>query len=446
MAGATATIHTAPLGRNVRARTVLELLVAGLGSLAETLLHPLVILPFLIASLTGSYRTVALAPAVGLGSWLLGSVIAPLLTRTTRRQLPWAVGASAVRAIAIAFLALRLDKLDPSLDSRLQSVFVSYAIAAIASGLIRWPLSAILATWNPGDEHPSPARHRGLVISLFAVAAGVLAASALSADGPGFPRSVVLLVIAAATCAGAATFFMSYLPEQPSPGGSPAFVHRQLLEPLRDGSFRRFLLFITACSFAALAAPFYAIFARERLGASDATFGLYLLALTLGIVLSAPVWRAIDRTGGHRACLQAIAMLLTTMPLIAFAIPYVIRTSLYLDHVSDPRVPGYLLLITFALIGVATRGVRHSALGYLDELAPADRRPTYRLAGELALVVLVITPILGARVLERSGYERLFLTSAAIGVAAILSSAFLVVSRARVRTVASAWRLRGARP
>src|SRR6476619_6385564 len=74
-------------------------------ALTETILQPVILLVFFVGQLTDSLDSLALVLAVSLLGWYLPQLVIPWLTSNASRQMPWALGASIVRAASVVFLA-----------------------------------------------------------------------------------------------------------------------------------------------------------------------------------------------------------------------------------------------------------------------------------------------------------------------------------------------------
>ncbi|MFM9107829.1 MAG: hypothetical protein ACKOWF_14140, partial [Chloroflexota bacterium] len=97
---------------------------------------------------------------------------------------------------------------------------------------------------------------------------------------------------------------------------------------------------------------------------------------------------------------------------------------------------------TFWLIGAATAGQARGNFGYLAEFAPNRLRPTYATITNGILAVVAFAPIAGGLLIERGGYELLFLVAAVIGLLAVFASGAMTDAFVRASSSASALRMR----
>lgn len=424
-------------------------LASALIALTEILLHPTIILVFFVSELTTSLDTIALVVTVGLLGWYLPQLITPWLTNTSGRQMPWALGASLVRAAAVIFLAYVGYRGNVSDDERLRSFFICYIAYCVASGFAQAPVNELIARGVSGDGLGRLIAQRNFWSGLLAIGAGFVARQSLGSDGPEFPRNVTLLFIAAAAAVSGATFFIARIREpqavqRTGPGGSaPRF--RDLLQVLSDSAFRRFALFGIISGAATLADPFYLVYARREFDLPADMIGTFLILFATGVLAASPLWAAITRIGGARAAIQTAMALRVVAPLAILFLPYAIDTELYRENIDNDRMVFYILAVPFAVQGIALRGFVNGNFQYLLEIAVPDRRTAYQMLALTPLLVAAAAPLAGAEIVERWGFDRLFMTAVFAGFVAILSGGLLANTSSRVRSVTRAWRLRDAR-
>ena len=92
---------------------------------------------------------------------------------------------------------------------------------------------------------------------------------------------------------------------------------RQLAEPLRDGNFRRAILFFGSSQFAlGLAAPFYSVYMLQHLGLSYTTISLFSAVNMIASISGYRIWAGlIDRFGG-KPVLQLLLGPFAAVPLL----------------------------------------------------------------------------------------------------------------------------------
>ncbi|MFM9106760.1 MAG: hypothetical protein ACKOWF_08675, partial [Chloroflexota bacterium] len=312
--------------RGVRVNGLLGTGIAGLSALADTLIFPSIVLAFFAGQMTRSYVTIGFVAAIASGVWALSRLPAAMLTAPQRRKQPWALAAALVRAAALGLLAFVTYRVPPgglagSEDALLRSFLICYVAYAIANGFASVPTESLLAKSVPNTSRAQFYRQRSWLGALLAVAGALVVAQLFRDGGPATPRQFALAFLTAAVCQAAAAIFIGSVREPlrvaESRGAMPVAAFRAVPQALADRDFRRFIIFRVLLSLTAIIDPFLILFAVTRLGLSGAIAGAYVLAYVLGVLMSQPVWAAVARTAGDRACLQVSAFLRLLAPLLA---------------------------------------------------------------------------------------------------------------------------------
>jgi MFS family permease len=434
-------------GRRSSLNWPLALTAGVLIALAEFLLHPTIVLVFFASELTDSLRTIGLVVTVGLLGWYVPQLISPWLEKSTSRQMPWALGASLVRAASVIFLAYVGYRSDITDEERLRSFFICYVAYCVASGFAQAPVNELIARSIHGEQLSRLLSQRNLWSGILAIGAGFVARASLGENGPEFPRNVTLLFIAAAAAISGATFFLARIREPQSfqrVNTAPRLA--DFFAVLRDSAFRRFALFGIVAAAATIADPFYVVYARQEFGLPASMIGTFLIVFAVGALFSSPIWTAIARVGGARASIQTATAIRVIAPLVVLFLPYALDTDLYRDHVDNERVVYYILAVPFAVHGMTLRGLVNGNFRYVMDIAVPERRVAYQILALTPLLAAAAAPIAGAWVAGRWGFERLFVVAVFVGFIAILSGGLLANTNMRVSTTARAWRLRDARP
>jgi hypothetical protein len=419
-------------------------------TLAETLLHPLILLVYFVSQLTSSLQSVAMVIVVGFGAWALPQIVWPWLYRATSRQLPWALSAMTVRTAAAILLAYTAYRTGVSDEQRLRAFFICYLAYSLSAGIAHVPVTMLLARGVPSSARGRLVQQQVLWAGIAAVVAAVVVRETLGPTGPGFPRHLALVFVAAATSLIAATYFVARIREPRVAQSSEAVVapprRRDFGQALSDGAFRRFVLFGTLAALSSLADPFYLLYARQQVALPDSWVGLALLFYATGSLLSGPLWSAIVNTSGAKAVVQTATAVKIISPLTLVAVPHVLSSQLYVDHVTNSDVAQWMLALPFAAIGVATRGLLTGNFAYLADLKVASRQSAYHFLALTPLLVAAVAPLAGASLAGRWGLDRLLMIALSAGLVSVLGTGMLANTSRRVRGTRSAWRLREARP
>ena len=421
------------------ANGLLATAAGAVGSLAEILILPPIVLALFVGQLSNSsFVTVGAVSAIAVGFWAIARVPAGLLVALQRRKQPWALAGVLVRAVALGLLAFVTFR---GGGDFLVSFFVCLAAYALASGFASVPSEALVAKAVPNAARASFYRQRAFWGIVAAIAGAFVVAQVFGGEGPPFPRQYALLFLAATVCQVAIAVFLASIREplrvaERRPASLPAL--QAVPAALADRNLRRFLLFRALLALTAAIDPFLIIFAFTRLGASSAAVGGYVLAYVLGILISQPVWVAVARRSGERTCLQGAALLRLAPPLLALVLPSLASTALWQDRFAGTPVLEVAFGIAFWCIGAATAALARGTFGYVAEFAPFRLRTAYTLATNALLAVLAFAPIAAGLLVERLGFEELFLVAAVVGVLAVVASGGLANSFVRLRSRSTA--------
>ena len=433
--------------RGLAPNFLLGLAAGALLALAETLVHPIVVLPLFVAALTDDLAVVGLVPAVAAGVWWLGRLPAALVVGPRRTKLPWVTGAALVRTAAMVLLAYVVFRADRVSDEQLlRSFFLCYVVYHFAGGFAAGPATDVVAKAVAADQRARLFRQRVLWGGAFGVVAALVVARLLSADGPAFPRGHALLFLAAAVCLAASTFFGASLREPvrlagTRPSGLAATL-RAVPRAFADANFRRYLGFRALSTLSAVADPFFVVYAARELAVPGGAFGLYLVAFVLARFGSGLLWAPLAARQGDKALLQAAALIRLLAPLVALLLPYLAETEAYRDRIDDPRVAATLFGVVFVAIGAALGAQVQANFGYLNDIAPAALRPAYAAVSNAILALLAVAPVAGGILADRTELSGVFLAAALVGLVAVLASGALTDTHVRTRPTAAAWRLR----
>jgi hypothetical protein len=409
-------------------------------AVAELMLLPGLILAFFVAELTPSYTTIGLVPAISLSFWTLARLPAHILTAERRRKRPWVFAAALIRAAAIAVLAIVTSRADPAGLSQsarplLGTFFLCLIVFSLAGGFGSVPGAALLRAAVPAGAWSTFLRRRSTAVALVSVLGAVVLARVFGTDAWAFPSNYGRLFLLATVCLIAAAVFTAALREpasSPATLSSPLLSPRALRQPLFDSRYRRFLFFRVLLSATAAIDPFLFLYAVTRMGVPLTAIAQYVLAGTLGWVVSAPAWLWVERRSGPRSVLQAAAVLRLTAPAVALTLPPLATTDALRTRLADgsPITTAYGL--AFFAIGAALAAQARGNHDYLSALAPRPLLAAYTGLTNVILAVVAFSPVVGGMVIQRFGYEALFVVAAALGLVAVFAGGLLAFTPARV--------------
>jgi MFS-type transporter involved in bile tolerance (Atg22 family) len=158
---------------------------------------------------------------------------------------------------------------------------------------------------------------------------------------------------------------------------------------------------------AALASPFYVLYATDRLGLAQETIGLFIIAQTVGGLAGSFGFGALAERRGSSAVIRFSTAIAVTGPLAALA--------LYFAQ-SARGASGLAIAFTwvFIVLGAVASSIMLGFRNYILDLAPAGHRPTYMGLSNTLGGLLVIVPMLGGWLLQATSYPVLF-AAAAVG-------------------------------
>lgn len=401
-------------------------------AMAEVLLLPSLVLAFFVAELTPSYVTIGLAPAVATSLWTLARVPALLLTGSRRRHQPWAFAAAATRAGAIAVLAVVASRTSPAGLAQsgrplLVTFFLCLIVFSLAGGFGSVPTTALFRSSLPADSWGTFVRWRALWSAGLTLLGALLVDRLLGANVLAFPGDYGRLFLVATVFLIACAVFAAAMRESPSSAISaqPLPSARTFRQPLRDARYRRFLLFRILLSSTAAVDPFLFLYAVTRLGAPVSAIGSYAIAGVLGWIISAPLWNWLERTSGPQAVLQGAAVLRLVAPATALALPQITEIP-FPQFGSDTGSPApRLFLVAFFAIGAALAAQSRGNSSYLTLLSPRHLQAAFSGLTNGILAAVAFAPVLGGLVIQRTGYEVLFVGAIVVGLVAVFLGGWL---------------------
>jgi hypothetical protein len=169
----------------------------------------------------------------------------------------------------------------------------------------------------------------------------------------------------------------------------------------------------------AMSSPFYALFGMERLGLAPRTAGTFLIAQTVGAVLSNLLWGRMSVSRGDVVLLRRVAILAVAAPAAAVAsglAAHLLRTGMLPPSLD--AMPFVLLGATFVLVGAVTSGIGVGYPNLLLNVAPDGRRTAYIGFMNTFIAPIVVLPTVGGLLVDAAGFPVVFGASALFALAA----------------------------
>jgi MFS family permease len=400
------------------------------GLLADTLIHPIIVLALFVSQITDSNVLVGLVPAIAAGIWFLPQLVSAAVTQGRVRQLPFVFYSTIVRTLAIGLLGVigfLVSTDEPS--NLLIWFFVLYAIYNLAAGFSNVPTLELSARLVPANRRGFFFSQRGFWGGILGFMAGFLVRGILDRTDD-FPLNFALLFFASFCALAFATYSSAMLREQPQrPVEQRTTALAHLIEsPQLFGnvSFRRFLGFRVALSLSAIADPFYVVYVQQQLGAPTSIIGLYIVGMMVARFGSNLIWGRLVDLKGNRFVLQLAALMRLAIPIIALAL-----SPLFDWEAFATRVPGgedalfYLFGLIFVLYGAALSGQTLANMTYVLDVAEPEQRPAYIGLTNSILGFVAFVPIIGGILVDAYGFEFVFIVTFLIAFAAVVASGML---------------------
>lgn len=388
-------------------------------TLAETLIDPTLVLVAFVSHLTASPILIGLVAPLRDAGWFLPQLWMSGYIQSLPVKLSIYRPTAVVRLAAWGALAV-LALAAPSPAVLLVGFFLAFGTYAVVSGVSGLAFMEVV-----GKTIAPPQRAVFYAWRLFTGGLAGLGAAALvrwllgDPGAPAFPRNFGLLFglgwVAAALGLGAFGLIREPADPNPPPRAQPREQLRRALAVLRaHPNFRRFLYLRASLIIAGAPVPFFAVFAREQLGAPLTMVGTYLSAYTVASLLTnVLVGRFAARLGNRRIMqLGAAATVLMSASVAAMA-------------AAAPGLPAsggsaaLWLVPAFVLLGVRETCLGIAGQSLLLDIAPAGDRSLYVGFTNSVLGVVLLSTVLSGVVVATLGFPALLVLGLVAGVTAL---------------------------
>jgi len=404
-----------------------------LDRLAETCLHPVIVLPLFFAAAGTSAVGVGRAIAIILG---VAAVAGALATPLTGERWPRARLIALIVVTGLAgFLLLGLARAGGWLTGQRNDLTGRpLLILALIGGCLgigatlrpalaritrpdgswrtrwgRWILLGIVGTVIGGFVARGPAAQlvapfpAGFT-TLFATAGAVLLVA-----------FVVLLALLALSWRG----LVGGLSARADPLAIPELLANNL-------AYDRFVFFRALYACGALAEPFYIIYAVRELGATGHIVALYIVALVIARAVGAFIWRGLSIGAGNPLVLQLATFVRLLAPITALTLPPLLGSAALRD-----RLPGgdatslFAFGLVFVAWGVASAGIDLAAPAIQTALTTPRERIVAQAVTGIVLALAMLALPLGGLIVDRLGYSFLFIGALLAGMGTLLAGGLI---------------------
>ena len=344
--------------------------------LAEQLAGPNLVLPWLLAGVGTPAAIIGfLAPVCHAGALLPQLAFAAAIRRLPQRKWAWS-GAAAVQAICLLAMIPAALGLPPTAGGL--TVLGLLAVFALASGLGSVAFQDVMGKTIPKGERGRLLGQRALFGGGLTVIAGAwLYGSMGTAEATAMYAA---LVGAAALLWIMAAMLFAQVEEVPgaTEGGrnAPGEARRGLALWHSAPGYRRYLIARGLLVTVEIAAPFYALYARELFGGALSALGVYILAVGLANVLAGPVQ---GRFADHSA---RRAMIVAGLCAAGLAL-----AALLLGEPNAGVHSPWEFALIFVGLGIAENGAR---IGRRAWLVDATDRPAYVAFANAAMGIVTL--------------------------------------------------------
>lgn len=371
------------------------------------------ILPLFISKLTPSLWPIGLLSVITSAGWFLPQIFAARITERYSKMKTIVVGWGFFLerlSIWVMILSAVIARHSPSIALIL--FLLSLVWYTVGSGVVAPSWMALVAKIFSPEKRGS-----FLGLSMFiGVGMGALGsgASAWLLESYQFPVSFVILFSIAA---GFMTISWAVLALTKEPVGTVETVdqnwpeyRKDLLGIIKkDQNFRRFIITNVVNTMGAMGMGFMTISAIQNLGVSDATVGLYTLAMLLGQTAGNIVLGRMADHFGHKLSLEIGVLAI----LLAFTLAVLVPTP-------------FIYYVIFVLLGVNLSSGIVSGMLIVWEFCDTSRVPTYAgLVNTTRGVVGVAAPLIATQ-LAQFGFVVLFSISTGLTLIGLLLLRFWV--------------------
>ena len=380
----------------------------------------------LVHGLTGSALAVGAAAAIARVGWLFPQLFVAFDAQRRRRRLPYYIIGAFGRVACLAALCALLFTLPTDAPAfGIAAFFVLWTLYAFVGGILAVPYNDIVARSVPSERRSRLLALRFFGGGLLALAVAAAAQRLLGAFSFPVDHALVLLLGALLLLISALWFVSAGEPVAPPPARPQSFgqfLKEGLAVFRNDERFRVFVYARWLEGLSAMALPFYVILAGTA-GVGGAEVAILLGAQTAGALASNALWGWWGDTLGKRSLLEGTAMLGAAGPALTLA--WIAGGS----TTAALALPWFMGV--FFVLGAVGNGSTIAQLGFLMEISPDERRPAYSGYCNALVAPAMLSPLVGAALVELAGFTAVFVASVVAGVLQLVAVRRLRGSDAR---------------
>lgn len=391
-------------------------------TLVDGLIAPSLVLALFINRLGAPNVLVGLLPAILAGGWFLPQILTAGRVQGMPYVMHWYRRAGVVRVLSFAVLALACLFLGEQPAILLSVFFLCFTVYAFLGGATGIPWIEMVGKAISPRRRGAFFGQRNFWGGLLALAASAPVGLLLSEQvaGLSFPHNFALLFAIVTVVAGFGVYFWSSMKEpkayQTAPAMSVGALFKRGIQAFKENvDYRSFMLVRILLALAAIADPFFVVFAEEKLGAPPATVGLYLGAVSITSLLSNFLWSPLADRASNRTLMMLTVLSVSLVPITATTFSLLAGT-----------VDNAFLFTTFTLVfifsGIAAGAGRIVNNNMVLTIAPPAERATYVGFLNTILGVVIFVPVLGGVLIDLLGFQLVFASAVVMAALALIAS------------------------
>lgn len=370
-------------------------------SLGDAAMSATIVLAGFAAKLGAPNAVIGLLPAIAQGGWMLPQLAVAARVRSLPHKLPVYRSAAGIRTAAYLVMIACAAFLTPYPALCLLVFLAAMLVNALAAGVSGLPWLEVVSKTVPPERRAWFFATRNLYGGLLAFGAG-LGVREILASPLAFPTNYVL-IFGFGTLAFTAAYWLFGRTAEPADTPLPPANLREELRSiptsLADPHLRAFLRLRLLLAFAAVAEPFYVVYALRVLEYPAAAIGTFVMATTAAAPLSNLLWQKVAERHGSRRILRYAAVFALLSPLVALT-------------AGTLGWPPVAFALAFVFSSVAVQGFGMGNTNHLLNLAAPEKRSRYIGTVNTLVGLALFAPVLGGLVADRVGYPPLFVASA----------------------------------
>jgi MFS family permease len=379
--------------------------------------NPDTIIPVFLNHFTDSKTLIGLSSTLlgslgGIGSVLPQLFVARRLENKSRKK-PLLAFAITVRALSWGFLAVTTY----FFANRSAYLTISFLFFFLIVFTFMGGIAAVSFYDIWGKSLPSQLRgrffgHRELWGGVLAIGSGFIAKLVLGSGKIMFPLTFVLLFFLTFAFMSISYIALGLVKEPVEQVYERRLSFNEFLKKAfriikEDKDYRRFVLVQILAGGAALALPFYILYARQLRGIELETVGVLLSAQMLGRVLSNILWAHLSDFVGNKRVIQISTLAGLLVPFIALLTRSQNRAA---------------FIVMFVLIGFFVSGRLIGKTNYLLDTASSKDRPTYISLTATLTFPISLFSLAGGLVVQFLSYQVVFAVTLAVMAAGFILS------------------------